>query len=174
MRSGNFYTKIVEKHFRLDQTRKGGMFSTPKKHQYAIRALFELAKHMGAGPVKISDIARAQAIPQRFLEVILNQLKGSGMLRSKRGFYGGYQLVVPPQEITVGDVVRYLERGSERTKCLGCESEETCPFFGKCAFSPFWDRTRRAVFHIYDNTTFQSLLEDEKRAGSGDRADPVA
>ena len=54
------------------------MAITPKKNQYALRAIFELAKHMGKGPKKISEIAKAQAIPMRFLEVILGQLKGSG------------------------------------------------------------------------------------------------
>jgi Rrf2 family cysteine metabolism transcriptional repressor len=140
------------------------MFSTPKKHQYAIRAILELAKHMGAGPIKISDIARAQAIPRRFLEVILNQLKGSGLLLSKRGFTGGYCLVVSPRDITVGDIVRYLDRGSGPRECLGCESEQTCPFFGRCAFSPLWARARQALFKIYDETTFQDLLENENRA----------
>ena len=54
------------------------MLVPPKKNQYALRAIFELAKHMDQGPVKISDIAAAQSIPLRFLEVILNQLKASG------------------------------------------------------------------------------------------------
>ncbi len=44
---------------------------TPRKNQYALRAVFELAKHQGRGPTKISHIADAQAIPARFLEVIL-------------------------------------------------------------------------------------------------------
>ena len=63
-----------------------------KRGQYALRAIYELAKRMGEGPIKISDIASAQGIPRRFLEVILNQLKGSGIVKSKRGFYGGYAL----------------------------------------------------------------------------------
>ena len=141
------------------------MFSTPKKHQYAVRAIFELAKHMGKGPIKISEIAKAQAIPQRFLEVILNQLKGSGLVKSKRGFYGGYQLVVPPQQVSVGDIIRYLDRDIDAVECMGCESKETCPFFGRCAFSPLWSRTREAIFKIYDETAIGDLLEKKKRAG---------
>ena len=140
------------------------MFSTPKKHQYAIRAIFELAKHEGMGPIKISEIARAQAIPQRFLEVILNQLKGSGLLKSKRGFYGGYRLVVPAEQITVGQIVRYLNRDTVAAECMGCESLSGCPFSGRCAFLPLWTRTREAIFDIYDATTFKDLLENERRA----------
>ena len=71
-----------------------------KKNQYALRAIFELAKHDGKGPQKISEIAKAQAIPEKFLEVILNQLKGSGLVDSKRGFYGGYYLIRSPEKIT--------------------------------------------------------------------------
>ena len=54
------------------------MIRAKKSEQYALRALLELAKHRGKGPKKISEIAAAQAIPLRFLEVILGQLKGSG------------------------------------------------------------------------------------------------
>lgn len=65
------------------------MLTPLKKGQYALRAVYELAKRQGQGPTKISAIAEAQAIPHRFLEVILHQLKGSGLVASKRGFYGG-------------------------------------------------------------------------------------
>jgi len=75
-----------------------------KKNQYALRAIFELAKYNGQGPQKISDIAQAQAIPVKFLEVILNQLKASGLVDSKRGFYGGYFLLRQPDAITVGSI----------------------------------------------------------------------
>lgn len=143
------------------------MFSTPKKHQYAIRAIFELAKHAGTGPIKISEIARAQSIPQRFLEVILNQLKGSGLLKSKRGFYGGYQLLVSPERITVGEIVRCLERDAGPVACMGCESEKSCPFYGRCAFAPLWNRTREAVFGVYDHTTFRDLLDNEQELCGG-------
>jgi len=70
-----------------------------KRNQYALKAIFELAKHSGEGPRKISDIAQAQAIPVKFLEVILNQLKGSGLVESKRGFYGGYFLARQPNKL---------------------------------------------------------------------------
>ncbi len=63
-----------------------------QKSQYALRAVFELARRNGGLPVKIADIAEAQAIPQRFLEVIMNQLKQGGFVESRRGKRGGYLL----------------------------------------------------------------------------------
>ena len=141
------------------------MLVPPKKNQYALRAIFELAKHMDQGPVKISDIAAAQSIPLRFLEVILNQLKASGIVNSKRGFYGGYFLVKPPDQVSVGDVLRFLTREHSASDCLACVSKTICPFDGRCAFSTMWIRVKEAVFNIYDETSFQDLIDRERPAG---------
>ena len=141
------------------------MLVPPKKNQYALRAIFELAKHMDQGPVKISDIATAQSIPLRFLEVILNQLKASGIVDSKRGFYGGYFLVKPPNQVSVGDVLRFLSRNLSPSDCIACVSKTSCPFDGRCAFSSMWIRVKEAAFSIYDETSFQDLIDREQNAG---------
>jgi len=136
---------------------------TPKKNQYALRAIFELAKHQGRGPVKISEIAGIQSIPLRFLEVILSQLKGSGLVESKRGFYGGYFLTRTPDKISVGDVLRFMDKPVSSTPCAACVSSTNCPFCGNCAFASMWNQVNEAIFNIYDGTTIQDLLNNEKR-----------
>lgn len=141
------------------------MLVPPKKNQYALRAIFELAKHINKGPVKISEIAAAQSIPLRFLEVILNQLKASGIVNSKRGFYGGYFLVKPPDEVSVGDVLRFLTRELSANDCIACVSKTSCPFDGQCAFSSMWIQVKEAAFNIYDQTSFQDLIDRERHAG---------
>lgn len=138
------------------------MLTPSKKGQYALRAIYELAKRKDDGPVKISIIAEAQAIPRRFLEVILNQLKGSGMVESKRGFYGGYTLAKTPSQITVGDVLRYLQKGMESQPCIACMTQKSCPFLGNCAFSSMWYKVKAAAYKIYDETTMQDLLDANK------------
>jgi len=134
-----------------------------KKNQYALRAIFELAKHDGKGPQKISEIAQAQAIPVKFLEVILNQLKGSGLVDSKRGFYGGYFLVRQPDTITVGEIMRFMERNMEQTKCVALVPEINCPFKGDCAFFPMWNQVKDAIYKVYDETTITDLIHNEKQ-----------
>ncbi|MBT8371179.1 MAG: Rrf2 family transcriptional regulator [Deltaproteobacteria bacterium] len=134
-----------------------------KKNQYALRAIFELAKHDGKGPQKISEIAQAQAIPVKFLEVILNQLKGSGLVDSKRGFYGGYFLVRQPDTITVGEIMRFMERNMEQTKCVALVPEINCPFKGDCAFFPMWNQVKDAIYKVYDETTIMDLIHNEKQ-----------
>ena len=135
------------------------MLSAPKKHQYALRAIYELALRNGDGPVKISEIAKAQAIPLRFLEVILNQLKGSGFVNSRRGFYGGYYLVTPPEKISVGDIMRYMQGTVDPMACMDCVSRNDCPLDNNCPFLPLWNRVSSAIFAIYDTTTIADLLK---------------
>lgn len=76
---------------------------------YALRAALELAAHGRGRPVKAEQIASAQAIPPRFLEKILHDLRRAGIVESRRGAEGGHLLAAPAEEILVGDVVRAIE-----------------------------------------------------------------
>ncbi len=135
-----------------------------QKCQYGLRGLFELAKRYNQGPVRISDIADAQAIPPRFLEVILGELKRSGYLESRRGVQGGYMLATPPGELTVGEIISSLDGPQTPVKCLGEDGAE-CPMRGgSCAFIGLWERAAAAVAEVYDGTTFQDLLDQEQVA----------
>lgn len=134
------------------------MLVTQKK-QYALRAIFELARQEGDEPVKTSAIAEAQAIPLRFLEVIMGQLKRAGLVDSKRGFFGGYTLTQPPDRICVGDIFRVLDQEDNAQICMACASKGSCPFLGDCVFMELWDRAQHAMDAVYDQTTIQDLLD---------------
>lgn len=136
-----------------------------QKMQYALRAIFELAKHYDQGPIKTAQIAEAQSIPARFLEVILNHLKKADMVIAKRGFYGGYQLRRPPADITVEDIFQGLESAEEPFSCVSCASQCNCPFYGQCAFMPLWDELQSAIEAVYRRTSIQNLLDNEPRIG---------
>ena len=135
------------------------MFLT-QRNLYALRAIVELARRVGSGPVKVSEIAKAQAIPPRFLEVILSQLKGSGLVDAKRGYYGGYFLLRDPESISVGSVIRFLQGAPDPKGCQSCVSKAQCPTDASCAFGPLWQRVNEAVFLIFDQTTIKDLLDD--------------
>lgn len=136
--------------------------SISQKCQYALRATFELAKQEGQGPVKISDIARTQAIPTRFLEVILNQLKQGGFVDSRRGSSGGYVLTRPASALSVGEIIRFIEGPLAPVQCIAGSSGDQCPLHNACAFLPMWERAREALTDVYDSTTFQDLVEQER------------
>ena len=80
------------------------------KADYAVRAAVELAAAEGTGrPVKGEHVATAQGIPQNFLENILTELRRAGIVRTRRGADGGYQLARPAAQISVADVLRAVE-----------------------------------------------------------------
>jgi Rrf2 family protein len=86
------------------------------KTEYACIALLELAASYGSGePVRIRTIADHHGIPSRFLVQILLQLKGAGLVTSTRGAAGGYQLMTPPEEISLGSVIAVIEGPPENT-----------------------------------------------------------
>ena len=141
------------------------MLIAPRRQQYAIRAMLELARHYGEGPIKISDIAEAQAIPRRFLEVILNQLKSSGFIGSKRGYLGGYKLITPASDIRVGDIIRHIQIEQDLIDCIACVTKEEGPFEGRCPLFHMWNKVKDAIFDVYDTTTLQDLLEGVSMSG---------
>jgi Rrf2 family protein len=136
--------------------------SLSQKCQYALRATFELAKHQGEGPVKIADVAKTQAIPTRFLEVILNQLKQGGFVESRRGSAGGYVLTRSPAALTVGEIIRFIEGPLSPVQCIAGSGGEQCPLHDDCAFLPMWEKVKDALSDVYDSTTFEDLVKQER------------
>jgi Rrf2 family transcriptional regulator, cysteine metabolism repressor len=135
-----------------------------QKSKYALRAILELALRFGQGPVSIGEIARAQAIPARFLEAILAQLKRANLVESKRGNEGGYVLARPPERVSVGDVLRVVQgalaasevgpaqNGNGNGNGNGAEASQS-------VFMPIWDAAVRSASSIYDAATFHGLVD---------------
>ena len=97
-----------------------------QKTRYTIRAFQHLADNWGKGQVQLEDIADAQNIPPKFLTVILSEMAREGLLISQRGRDGGYQLALPPIDISYGDLVR-LTRGSlALVPCAARNAHEHC------------------------------------------------
>jgi len=133
--------------------------SLSQKCQYAVRAILELSKRYQQGAVPASEVAAAQAVPQRFLEVILNELKPTGLVDSRRGVQGGFYLSRPPREITVGQVIRLVEGPLDPVRCMSDPDADCCPLRGTCSLLEIWRRAKQAVEDVYDSTTFQDLVD---------------
>jgi Rrf2 family protein len=106
-----------------------------KRTQYSLRALYSLARNYGRGPLLITQLARDEAIPKKFLEQILLSLKNTGLVSSKKGKGGGYLLIKPPEQITMAAVIRVIEgplaplpcaSETQFRKCDECVDIETC------------------------------------------------
>jgi len=129
-----------------------------QKSRYALRALLELTVRGIHEPVKIQNIASAQGIPPRFLEVILAELKHGGFVESRRGSEGGYFLARPAHSLTVGEVLAFLRKGSSHSRRPG---QHESNLFGDYALSEMLRKVTNAISMVYDQTTFADLVERE-------------
>ena len=120
------------------------------KAEYALQAILDLAMQPPGTPVKIAEIARRQKIPQKFLELILVGLKQAGFVESRRGAEGGYLLARQPEQLTTGEVLRFVE-GPQQGKGRTRRRAET-------PFSDMWKRVDSAVAEILEKTTFAELV----------------
>ena len=140
--------------------------SVSSKCYYALRAVYALADHAGPEPMKIAEIAEKEQIPIRFLEVILNQLKGGGFVQSRRGAEGGYRLARPADQLTVGEIMRYIDGPIAPVDCVSQTRPKVCEFPGGCHFYSFWARVRQAISDVVDKTTFADLIRESRERGT--------
>ena len=133
-----------------------------QKTRYTIRAFQHLADHWGKGQVQLADIADAQNIPPKFLTVILSEMAREGLLISQRGRDGGYQLALPPIDISYGDLVR-LTRGSlALVPCAARNAHEHCKNClpeSECRLRSLMLRVRDDTASILDRITLADPIE---------------
>jgi Rrf2 family cysteine metabolism transcriptional repressor len=132
------------------------------KCQYALRAVYELALSNHGGVMTIGDIAKAQRVPQRYLEGILNQLRKGGLLEAQRGRSGGYRLAKVADEITVGEVVRLIDGPIRAVVCVEEARTTDCPMRDACVFLPTWQKVQQAIDQALDSTDFHHLVKLER------------
>ena len=127
-----------------------------RKSDYGLRAMVELARRFGEAPVSIGEIAASQGIPDPFLEKIMQELKGAGLIRATHGRGGGYSLRRPPEAISVKEVIEALEGPVALVNCLDaslrCEIERGCPT------SAFWAIINERFERALGETTLRDLL----------------
>ena len=128
------------------------------KGDYSLKAMLSLALHYNKGVLPIQELARKGDIPSKFLEQILLSLKRGGFVGSKRGIDGGYFLAKPPESITVGDVIRFIEGPIEPVACAKQDSYDKCKDFPYCVFKNIWSQVYTATSLVVDTITFAELV----------------
>ncbi|MEI6059902.1 MAG: Rrf2 family transcriptional regulator [Bacteroidota bacterium] len=134
-----------------------------QKTRYAMLALTRLAKEVGNGAILISDIARSENIPQRYLEAILLDLKKLGMLGSKLGKSGGYFLIRKPEEINLSQVVRHFEGPIALVSCVSEKAYQSCEFCKKeetCNLKKVFKDIRDYTYNKLQQTTLRDLIQE--------------
>ncbi|HET7058166.1 MAG TPA: Rrf2 family transcriptional regulator [Nitrospiraceae bacterium] len=141
-----------------------------KKSEYALRALTELTDHYGRDLLQRQQIAEQQHIPIEFLEQILLALKNAGLLASRRGVTGGYSLIKPPHEITLGQVIRILDGPLAPIACVSKTAYQKChdcPYAEQsgheaCPIQDVMLNVRNAISDILDNYTLSDFAKQSK------------
>ncbi len=133
-----------------------------KRGKYALRAVLYLARHKDRGPILIQEVAAKEHIPKKFLEAILRDLRNEGILQSKMGKGGGYQLAQAPQRVTLGEVIRTIDGPLAPIPCASQTAYapcSDCPTVDTCMIRLVMRDVRDATAGILDGTTIQTLLE---------------
>jgi len=129
------------------------------KSRYGTRLILDLAINAQNGPVPLGDVSKRQNISLKYLEHLIRKLKKAGLIKSQRGPYGGHMLKKLPVDITVGDIVRTLEKTTAITDCAEMEDRlcGVCNRAGDCLSRWVWIEASEAMFKRLDEITIQSL-----------------
>jgi Rrf2 family transcriptional regulator, cysteine metabolism repressor len=120
-----------------------------QKCEYALRAMLELTLHAAdPGPARTADIAKRQRIPEKFLELILVDLRRAGLITSQRGPVGGHRLAKRAEEISVGQVWRAIDGAGVEP---AASKKNTDPF------RHVWNEVDVAVAEVVDGVSLADI-----------------
>ncbi|MFG1418706.1 Rrf2 family transcriptional regulator [Xanthobacter sp. V0B-10] len=132
-----------------------------KKGKYGLKAAVHLARLPAGGSTQVADIAEANNIPKKFLDVILGELRNAGFLASKKGKLGGYRLAKPAEDILVGDMIRALDGPLAPFPCASRNAYEPCEDcdVSTCEVRLMMVRVRDAIGTVLDTTTLAQMRD---------------
>lgn len=125
--------------------------------EYGLEGILYLARHHREEPALIREISRATAIPETFLSKIFQKLATKGLIRSRRGFRGGFRLARPARRITLREIVEALQGPIEFHRCL--DHIRAGGRRGRCRVKRVFREAQRKVSAILDQTTLEDILE---------------
>jgi Rrf2 family transcriptional regulator, cysteine metabolism repressor len=145
--------------------------------EYGLRAMVALAHGFGSGSMSITAIAKESAVPYAYLEQLIVPLRKAGLVESKRGAQGGYQLTRPPSDIRVGEIYRVMEGPVAPMECVSeNEADQTCPLIDGCETRPVWMKVRESIADAIDSVTLGDLISQrqERRAALVGVPEPIS
>ncbi len=137
-----------------------------RRSEYGLRALVDLVRHDGAGPIALASLAQRNNLPQKFLEQIMATLKHGGIVRTTLGAHGGYAIATDAASVSIGRVVRLLDGALAPLPCVSLRYYEhcSCPDEATCPLRDVMIDVRDAMLAILDRETLHDLAAREGRA----------
>lgn len=136
------------------------------KGRYGVKAMFDLAQHVGEGPISLKSVAERQGISEHYLEQLVSGLRKAGLVKSVRGAQGGYVLGKEPDEIKVGDIIRVLEGPIAPVDCVSEEDPECCEKAKFCVTRTIWEKVRDSITEVLDSITLKDMVNDAAKIES--------
>ena len=137
------------------------MIST--RGRYALRVLADLAEHRSEGFVPMKDVAARQEISLKYMEKILPVLTKNHIVDGIQGKGGGYRLNRPPEEYTIGSILKLTEGSLSAVSCTSMGAS-ACSRTECCQAKPMWDKLDRMIDGFFEGITLADLLHDSVTA----------
>ncbi len=131
------------------------------KGRYALRVMLDLAQHPDEGYISLKTVAERQDISMKYLEAIVGALKKAGLVDSSRGKEGGYSLLRPPEEYSVGEILRSTEDKLAPVSCITAEGV-ACAQASACLTLPMWRELDELTNAYLDTVSLRDLLTGDK------------
>lgn len=128
------------------------------KGRYALRLMIDLALNQQEGYVALKDAAKRQAVSKKYLEQIVPILNRAGLLKTTRGFQGGYMLAKAPSEITVGNILNVTEGSLAPVACGEC-GKNACEKADTCLAMPVWNGLYNTINEYLNSITLQDIID---------------
>ena len=128
------------------------------KGRYALRMMLDLAQHQQEGFITLKSIAERQNVSKKYLEQIVPLLNNARMLKTNRGYQGGYILAKSPDQYTVGEILRITEGSLTPVACLD-DIPHLCERSGECPTLNIWQGLNKVIMDYLDGITLQDVLD---------------
>lgn len=143
--------------------------------EYGVICALHLARRFGEGPVTGRELAAGERLPVDYVEQILLRLRRSGLVKSTRGAHGGYALALPPEDITVRDVIAASELQTFDLHCVTHPvEEERCSASHACSIRPVWMMLQQKIDAVLESVRLSDLLHGESEVRERVGLEPAA
>jgi Rrf2 family protein len=133
------------------------------KGRYGLRAMIELARSHGKGPIQMSYMSEELGLSRKYLHTLLSQLRDAGLVNSHRGAGGGFSLTKPPTEINVAELITALEDCEILVDCV--RNSEFCDRDAQCVARELWSDLGKEITSYLSKIMLQDLVDKQDRLG---------
>lgn len=133
---------------------------TSRSH-YGLQLMTDLAQFRGQGPIPLSQVAKREHLPLKYLEQLALILKSAGLIKAWRGSQGGYTLARQPQKISLREILKVLEGDLAPVSCVIEGGKLTCQFLPQCQTFKTWRKVKEKIEAVLASVTLEAIAKEK-------------